>query len=112
MTPTATESLPSLEVVTTQGLSDEPLVLPVAPPWRVQSAPLTTPWAQHVSPERVLPEYPRPQLVRPRWLNLNGLWHFAPAQADDDLPFGPDLAESILVPFPVEAALSGIMRHE
>ena len=36
-----------------------------------------TRWANEVSPENVLPEYPRPQIVCEEWLNLNGLWDYA-----------------------------------
>ena len=45
--------------------------------WRPANARLLTPWAADVRPDSVLPEYPRPQLVRPRWQSLNGLWEFA-----------------------------------
>ncbi|MDE3164579.1 MAG: hypothetical protein KGN36_02150, partial [Acidobacteriota bacterium] len=45
--------------------------------WQPAPAPLTTPWTAAVQPDRPLPEYPRPQLVRPRWTNLNGLWDYA-----------------------------------
>jgi hypothetical protein len=46
--------------------------------WKIPSgAPLLTRWAKEVSPSNPLPEYPRPQLVREDWLNLNGLWEFA-----------------------------------
>jgi len=39
-----------------------------------QQAPtLRTRWAADVTPERVHAEYPRPQMVRPTWINLNGL---------------------------------------
>src|SRR3954468_17594293 len=38
-------------------------------------APLLTRWAKDVSPTNAHPEYPRPQLVRERWMNLNGLWN-------------------------------------
>ncbi len=65
-----------------------------------------------VSPVNALPEYPRPQLKRDRWLNLNGAWEFASGSAYDGPPFGQTLTETILVPFPVESALSGIMRSE
>jgi hypothetical protein len=41
------------------------------------NGPLLTRWAKDVTPDRALPEYPRPQMVRPRWLNLNGLWDYA-----------------------------------
>ena len=83
---------------------------PPGPSWSSKVAPLMTPWASDVSPENAHPEYPRPQMVRGRWLNLNGVWQFANATADQAPPFGQTLAEAILVPFPVESALSGIMR--
>lgn len=80
--------------------------------WTPQRPRLTTPWTADVSPRNAHPEYPRPQLTRPRWANLNGVWQFAAAAEGDAPPVGRDLEERILVPFPVESALSGIMRHE
>lgn len=44
--------------------------------WEKKQAPIMTKWADEVSPTNALPEYPRPQLVRKEWLNLNGLWEF------------------------------------
>ena len=44
--------------------------------WHIQRAHLMTRWSSEVTPEHVWPEYPRPQLVRDRWLNLNGLWNY------------------------------------
>ena len=38
--------------------------------------PFPTPWSGYVDPEAPLPEYPRPQLRREEWLNLNGIWSF------------------------------------
>lgn len=81
--------------------------------WKPADGPLKTRWAKDVSPTNALPEYPRPQMVRKDWQNLNGLWQFQGAQqADEAPPFGKDLKEQILVPYPVESALSGVMRHE
>lgn len=80
-------------------------------PWRIADVPLQTPWAEQVDPANVLPEYPRPQMVRPQWLNLNGLWEFQEAQPTDALPAGRTLRETILVPFPWESALSGLRRQ-
>ncbi len=82
------------------------------PRWHPQTPPLTTTWTSLVSPANAHPEYPRPQLVRDRWLNLNGEWQFASGSLYSSPPFNQTLTETILVPFPVESALSGIMRHE
>ncbi|HEX8869729.1 MAG TPA: AbfB domain-containing protein, partial [Lentzea sp.] len=80
--------------------------------WVPKTPPLTTPWTAQVSPTNALPEYPRPQLVRTEWQNLNGVWEFAGAPNLSTPPIGRPLAEGVLVPYPVESALSGIKRHE
>jgi hypothetical protein len=67
-----------------------------------------TRWAQDVIPEQPHPEYPRPQLERGRWLNLNGLWEYA-VRLTDSIPRVYD--GHILVPYPVESALSGVMQR-
>jgi len=79
--------------------------------WVPAQGPLMTRWAKDVSPGRVLPEYPRPQLVRKEWLNLNGLWQMAFAKEGEAPPLGKKLGEKILVPFAVQSALSGVMKH-
>src|SRR4051812_10432349 len=76
--------------------------------WQPAAGPLTTRWTKDVSPRNVLPEYPRPQLVRKEWLNLNGLWDFAITNKDSAKPDA--FTSQILVPFPPEASLSGIMK--
>ncbi len=76
--------------------------------WKPASGPLMTKWAQAVRPENVHAEYPRPQMVRDEWLNLNGLWDYAIAPKDSNQPQA--YAGPILVPFPVESALSGVMK--
>src|SRR5262245_43625741 len=80
--------------------------------WTPKQAPLMTEWAADVSPTNAHPEYPRPQMVREAWMSLNGVWQFASAEEGETAPIGEDLSEQILVPFPVESALSGIKRHE
>ncbi|QBI56313.1 AbfB domain-containing protein [Streptomonospora litoralis] len=76
--------------------------------WSPLEPPLETPWTDDVSPSNALPEYPRPQMVRDDWRNLNGEWEWEPAQEGEAPPFGRTLDRSILVPYPVESALSGI----
>src|SRR5581483_12025244 len=76
--------------------------------WKPQAAPLMTRWAKDVDPARPLPEYPRPTLVRPDWQNLNGLWDYAIRPKAEGKPDKFD--GHILVPFPVESALSGVMK--
>ena len=50
--------------------------------WTPKPAPMTTPWTNQVPVDNPLPEYPRPQLTRPDWANLNGIWDFAVTSAD------------------------------
>ncbi|SEC04687.1 Glycosyl hydrolases family 2, TIM barrel domain [Amycolatopsis tolypomycina] len=85
---------------------------PGDPAWHRLEPSLPTPWSADVAPGNALPEYPRPQLTRPRWLNLNGVWEYAgwPSSPDEPRPSG--YAERILVPFPPESALSGIRRRD
>lgn len=73
--------------------------------WKPAYSPLTTPWTSTISPENAWPEYPRPQMVRTEWLNLNGLWDFTLFDQKSDKVVKQ---ASILVPYPVESALSGI----
>src|SRR3954464_11067072 len=82
------------------------------PVWQPGTPPLSTPWTGQVGPDNALPEYPRPQLTRDRWQNLNGVWEFAKANIDQAVPAGQELGERVLVPYPIESALSGIQRHE
>ncbi|MGH8022165.1 MAG: glycoside hydrolase family 2 protein, partial [Limisphaerales bacterium] len=77
--------------------------------WRPAKAPLLTRWAAEVSPTNVLPDYPRPQMERADWKNLNGLWDYAVTADSAGAPAA--YAGKILVPFPIESALSGVMTH-
>ncbi len=52
--------------------------------------------------------YPRPQMRRENWVNLNGEWEFAVTDGDD-LPHG--YAQRILLPFCPESQLSGVKSH-
>lgn len=72
------------------------------------SGPMTTPWTDQVDRACPLPEYPRPQLERKQWTNLNGVWEYAFAPKEQALPV--EWAGDILVPFPVESLLSGVQK--
>ena len=71
---------------------------------------MLTRWGRDLDPERVLPEHPRPQLVRENWQNLNGLWDFAivPKAQQENIP--RTFQGKILVPYAIESALSGVGR--
>ena len=80
--------------------------------WAPAGEKIKTKWADEVTPDNVLPEYPRPLMERSEWMNLNGVWEFQrSADLNEKPPFGKKLTENILVPFPVESALSGIMEQ-
>ncbi|MDY7110429.1 MAG: exo-alpha-sialidase [Planctomycetota bacterium] len=85
------------------------LAFPAGAQWQPAEGPLTTRWAKELTPENVHAKYPRPQLVRDTWLNLNGLWDYAIRAAGEDAPEQWD--GQILVPFCVESALSGVMER-
>ena len=74
--------------------------------------PLTTPWTRSVSTVAPLPAYPRPQLERSQWLSLNGRWQYERGTPGQTPPFRGGLAQTILVPFPVQSPLSGIERGD
>ncbi|AWM37302.1 Beta-galactosidase [Gemmata obscuriglobus] len=74
--------------------------------WKPAPAPLMTKWGKKVTPENTWKEYPRPQLVRKEWQNLNGLWDYAITKKDAPKPETWD--GKILVPFCAESALSGV----
>lgn len=67
---------------------------------------IMTSWGEKISPENAWSEYPRPQLKRGEWKNLNGLWDYAIVSRESARP--GDFQGKILVPFAVESALSGV----
>src|SRR5690606_11228773 len=69
---------------------------------------IATEWSQQVNPKAPLPEYPRPQMVRNDWTNLNGLWQYAILPSNNAIP--SSFQGEILVPFAVESSLSGVGR--
>jgi beta-galactosidase/beta-glucuronidase len=76
--------------------------------WKPVPGHIMTQWAAEIDPSCPLPEYPRPQMTRPHWVNLNGLWDYAIVPKDQKTVEKYD--GQILVPFAVESALSGVKR--
>ena len=76
--------------------------------WKPADNPIMTKWGENLDPENVWQEYPRPQLVRKDWINLNGLWDYA--IAPQTAPAPASYEGEILVPFCVESALSGVKK--
>src|SRR5215211_5044024 len=79
--------------------------------WHLVEEHIVSPWAKNINPKQPLPEYPRPQMVRNLWQNLNGLWNYKidAKEKETVLPAGFD--GKILVPFAVESALSGVAKR-
>jgi len=82
--------------------------------WAPANARLMTEFGEKVTPANAWREYPRPQMARANWTCLNGLWDYAVVsntwRAADP---GRDVTVArgeILVPFPIESALSGVGR--
>lgn len=73
--------------------------------------PLTTIWGESLDPEHVLPEYPRPQMVRNykhEHRILNGYWNYVFMDSSKSYK---NFDGRILVPFSPEASLSGVNRQ-
>jgi Glycosyl hydrolases family 2, sugar binding domain/Glycosyl hydrolases family 2/Glycosyl hydrolases family 2, TIM barrel domain len=85
-----------------------PYFLPAQTTWTQAKLQLPTRWSKLVTPENALIEYPRPQMVRSGWTNLNGLWDYVITDKDATTPIHFD--GKILVPYPIESALSGVKK--
>ena len=77
--------------------------------WKPAGDKIKTKWAEQIDPQNVLPEYPRPQLERTDWVNLNGEWEYAIKPKGEVEPNSFD--GNILVPFAVESSLSGVQKE-
>jgi beta-galactosidase/beta-glucuronidase len=75
---------------------------------KINTNPILSPWAEKVDKNTPLPEYPRPQMVRENWRNLNGQWDYAILDKGKSIPSSFD--GKITVPFPVESYLSGVTK--
>lgn len=83
--------------------------LPVSAQWKPAGDRIKTQWAEKVDPNQPLKEYPRPIMKRDDWKNLNGLWDYSIQPAGSMQPTNYD--GKILVPFPIESSLSGVMKE-
>ncbi|APQ18176.1 glycoside hydrolase family 2 protein [Maribacter hydrothermalis] len=77
--------------------------------WKPQGDKIKTEWVENIDVNNVLSEYPRPIMERPMWKNLNGLWDYSIAPYASIEPKKYD--GKILVPFPIESSLSGVMEQ-
>ncbi|MBN1411021.1 MAG: AbfB domain-containing protein, partial [Spirochaetales bacterium] len=89
------------------------LVLGVTFTYAWEKAPNTiwTTWGENINPNTTLQEYPRPQMERGNWVNLNGVWRCREGSAGEAVPVGSNLSQDILVPFPIQSALSGVKQN-
>ena len=83
-------------------------IFSAAQPWKPAGEKIKTPWADKIDANNPLPEYPRPQLVRTDWMNLNGLWDYAILPKGNTIPSAHQ--GKILVPYPIESSLSGVQK--
>lgn len=79
--------------------------------WQMKQGPMITPWSETIDVNNILGEYPRPQMEREEWLNLNGVWDLRKAVEGEAYQADFTYDKKILVPFPIESALSGIMEE-
>jgi beta-galactosidase/beta-glucuronidase len=76
--------------------------------WKPAENSIMTKWAADVNPSAPWPDYPRPQMVRNEWMSLNGLWNYSIVEKSVEKP---SWQGKILVPYPVESALSGVKQR-
>ena len=79
--------------------------------WQKKTAPLMTTWGENLTSDNAWQQYPRPSMARDSWMNLNGVWQYY-KRTNINYNYESitaNFTKAILVPFPVESALSGIM---
>jgi beta-galactosidase/beta-glucuronidase len=83
--------------------------------WTMKKGPLMTKWSMvgdvaQIDPNHVWEAYPRMQMKRlDSWQNLNGIWQFQTLSSGTGVPPSGKLSGEILVPFPPQSAISGVM---
>lgn len=77
--------------------------------WKPAGDKMLTSWGESLTPTSAWQSYPRPQLQRNEWQNLNGLWSYS--VTSQDATVGEVTFEGkILVPFAIESSLSGVCK--
>ena len=111
----AVKEVPTPEIFLASALTLLLIAIPLALLWRKEPSrrlrqlrPMLTVWGEKLDRERPLPEYPRPQLRREGWCNLNGRWQYAIRPEKEKEPAVYD--GEIIVPFSPESFLSGVMK--
>src|SRR5688572_30923343 len=76
--------------------------------WQKVRGRISSSWSDSIDPANPFPDYPRPQMERGNWTNLNGLWNYAVTVKD--ATNASSWSGKILVPFAIESSLSGVGR--
>lgn len=76
--------------------------------WKPKGDRIKSIWSDNLNPDKIWQEYPRPQLERKEWTNLNGLWDYYISNINEDKPSNSE--GKILVPFCIESSLSGVNK--
>jgi len=87
------------------------LPLSIMAQWTPKLTPIKTQWGKNFDANNPLPEYPRPQMVRTDWMNLNGYWEYKSGTITDTVPRNTTLSGRIVVPYAIESTLSGVVKH-
>ncbi|QDT15651.1 glycoside hydrolase family 2 protein [Alienimonas californiensis] len=95
-----------VHLVSADAVPKLPAPAPNTEPFKTE---LITKWGAEVTPENAWTEYPRPQMRREQWTNLNGHWDYAIAPLKAGAP-PEEYDGEILVPYPLESKLSGVQR--
>ena len=74
--------------------------------WKKVHGKISSSWSEKDDPANTLPAYPRPQMERCNWINLNGLWNYSVTVKDASS--ANSWNGKILVPFAIESSLSGV----
>ncbi len=102
-------TLAALSILSATAAHTQPPAKP-SPTWKPVPGHIMSRWAKDVDPKAPWPQYPRPTMVREKWQNLNGLWDYTltDTKPNSNPNAAPAWQGQILVPYPIESALSGV----